>query len=140
MSQSISLRSVERCTTPVPAVSALWTGRVLSGLAVLFLTLDAVVKVLKLGPAVVATAQLGYSEHVIIPLGVIEIVCLIVYLIPRTSVLGAILMTGFLGGATASNVRIGDPQFVVPVALGMLAWGGLFLRDRRLRALIPLRS
>jgi hypothetical protein len=76
----------------------------------------------------------------IVPIGLIEIACSIIYLVPRTSVLSAILLTGLLGGATATNVRIGDPGFVGPVSVGIFAWGGLFLRDERLRPLIPLRS
>jgi hypothetical protein len=73
------------------------------------------------------------------PVGILEVICLVVYLIPRTSVLGAILLTGLLGGATVTTLRIGDPTFPMPVVLGMMVWGGLFLRDERLRALIPLR-
>jgi len=76
----------------------------------------------------------------IIPVGVIELVCVIVYVIPQTAVLGAILMTGLLGGATITNLSIADPTYPMPVVLGMLAWGGLFLRDTRLRELIPIRK
>jgi hypothetical protein len=79
-------------------------------------------------------------ERLIIPVGIIELVCVIVYVIPQTAVLGAILMTGLLGGATLTNLRIGDPTYPMPVVLGMLAWGGLFLRDVRLRDLIPIRK
>jgi len=85
-------------------------------------------------------AHLGYPESLLVTLGILELGCTVVYLIPRTSVLGAILMTGYLGGATATHVRIGEALFFIPVVLGVLAWGGLFLRDDRLRALIPLRS
>jgi hypothetical protein len=74
-----------------------------------------------------------------VPIGILELFCVVVYLIPQTSVLGAILMTGLLGGATLTGLRAGDPTFPIPVVLGMMAWGGLFLRDVRLRALIPLR-
>jgi DoxX-like family len=118
---------------------ALWTGRVLSGLGVLFLTFDAAVKVLKLGPAIDATAQLGYPESVIVTLGVIEIVCLIVYVIPRTSVLGVVLWTGFLGGAVASQLRVGNPLFshtLFPIYIAALLWIGLGLRDHRVRGLL----
>ena len=86
--------------------------------------------------------RLGYPESLALGLGILELACTAVYLIPRTSVLGAILLTGYLGGATATHVRVGDPfsMFIIPVILGVLVWGGLFQRDPRLRALIPLRS
>jgi len=92
-------------------------------------------------PAVVeGFAKYGYPERVIVLIAVLEFACTVVYLIPRLSVLGAILLTGFLGGATASNVRVGGASSVIPAFLAVMAWGGLYLRDRRLRALIPLRS
>jgi hypothetical protein len=75
-----------------------------------------------------------------VPLGAIEICCALLYAIPRTAVLGAVLLTGYLGGAIATHVRVGDPSFVTPLVLGMIAWAGLYLRDPRLRALLPLRS
>ena len=89
-----------------------------------------------------ATTQLGYPESLVFGIGIIELVCLVVYVMPRTSVLGAILLTGYLGGTVATNVRAGSELFSVffPTIIGVLIWGGLFLRDRRLRALIPLRS
>ena len=125
-------------STDIPT-KALWTGRLLSGLAVLFLTFDAAVKVLKLGPAIEATMQLGYPESAIVPLGLIEIVCVIVYLIPRTSVLGVVLWTGYLGGAVASQVRVGNPLFthaLFPIYIAALLWIGLGLRDHRVRGLL----
>jgi len=125
-------------STDIPT-KALWTGRLLSGLAVLFLTFDAAVKVLKLGPAIEATMQLGYPESAIVPLGLIEIVCVIVYLIPRTSVLGVVLWTGYLGGAVASQVRVGNPLFthaLFPIYVAALLWIGLGLRDHRVRGLL----
>jgi hypothetical protein len=82
----------------------------------------------------------GYPERLLLPICIVEIVCAVLYAIPRTSVLGAILLTGYFGGATATHVRVGDPVFFVPVFLGVLVWGGLYLRDGRLRGLIPLRS
>ena len=84
-------------------------------------------------------ARTGFPERFILPIGILELMCVVVYVIPRTSVLGAILLTGLLGGATVTTLRIGDPTFPMPVVLGMMAWGGLYLRDERLRALIPLR-
>ena len=83
--------------------------------------------------------KLGWDESLAVGLGIVEIGCTIVYLIPRTSVLGAILLTGYLGGAVATHVRIHD-QFFIPIILGVLVWGGLYLRDARLRAVLPLRS
>jgi hypothetical protein len=121
----------------------LWAGRVVSGLAVAFLLLDAVMKVMKAQVSVEGTIQLGYPVSIVVGLGVLLLVCTLLYLIPQTSVLGAILLTGYLGGAVATQVRVGNPLFshvLFPVYVGMMAWGGLFLRDNRLRALIPVRS
>lgn len=119
-----------------------WAGRILSALAALFLLLDGLGKVMK-PPAVVAgTVRLGYSERVIVGLGVLLLVCTILYLIPQTSTLGVVLLTGYLGGAVASNLRVGSPLFshvLFPVYVGLLVWGGLYLQDMKLRELIPLR-
>jgi hypothetical protein len=116
------------------------TGRVLSGIAVLFLLFDAVGKLMRPAAVIEGTAQLGWPVSVILPLGIIQVVCLIAYLVPRTSVLGAILWTGYLGGAIATHVRIGNPLFshiLFPVYIAALLWLGLWLRDRRVRALLP---
>jgi hypothetical protein len=120
----------------------LWTGRIMSAVPVLFLLFDAVGKLMKPAPVVTATVQLGYPESVITGLGIVLLVCTVLYAIPRTSVLGAILLTGYLGGATATHVRMGGPLFAIvfPSILGILIWGGLYARDARLRALIPLRK
>lgn len=120
----------------------LWAGRILSALAALFLLFDGVAKLFKPAPVVEATVQLGYPESVLLGLGIVLTACTILYLIPRTSVLGAILLTGYLGGAVATHVRVGESLFSVlfPVLFGVLIWGGLFLREPRLRALLPLRS
>lgn len=122
---------------------SLWAGRILSGLVVLFLLMDGVMKLLKPAVVVEGTVKVGYSESVIVPLGIVLLACTILYAIPRTSVLGAILLTGYLGGAVATHVRVGDPLFthaLFPIYLGILIWLGLYLRDERLRALIPLKS
>ena len=114
----------------------------MSALAVLFLLFDSVIHILKIEPVVESFTQLGYPVSLAVGLGILELVCLILYVLPRTSVLGAILLTGYLGGAVAVQVRVGAPFFshaLFPVYLGVLLWGGLFLRDDRLRALIPLR-
>jgi hypothetical protein len=124
------------------ASKRLWTGRVLSALAVMFLLFDGVIKLLKLPPAVEGTVRLGYPEQVIVGIGLVELVCLALYVIPGTSVLGAILFTGYLGGAIATHLRIGSPLFthtLFPIYVAVLIWGGLFLREERLRTLIPLR-
>lgn len=125
-----------------PSKGRFWTAVTLSTLAVLFLVLDGAIKVLKLPPAVQGTVQLGYPQHQVVVIGVVELLCAIVYCIPQTAVLGAILLTAFLGGGVASHVRIESPLFshsLFPVYVAVLVWGGLYLRDRRLRALIPIR-
>jgi DoxX-like family len=119
---------------------AIWAGRIISALPVLLMVFGGVFGVLKPAAAVPGFIHYGYPERLFLPICILELACAVIYAIPRTSVLGAILLTGYLGGATATHVRIGDPLFVVPVILGVLVWGGLFLRDDRLRKLIPLRS
>lgn len=122
------------------SVKGLWVGRVISALVVLFLLFDGLIKVMKLAPAVEGTARLGYPAGVVVPLGIVLLACILFYVIPRTSVLGAILLTGYLGGATATQVRMSDPWFLFPVGVGVLVWLGLYLRDAQLRAVVPLRS
>jgi DoxX-like protein len=120
----------------------LWTGRILSGLAVLFLVFDAVIKFTKIAPVVDAFAQLGYPIGLAPTIGSIALICVVLYLIPRTSVLGAVLLTGYLGGAIASQLRIGSPLFshvLFPIYVAALIWGGLYLRDEQLSALVPVR-
>jgi len=121
-------------------LQSLWGGRVISALIVLFLLFDGGVKVMKLAPAMEATVRLGYPARLVVPIGIVELICVALFVIPRTSILGAILLTGYLGGATATQVRLEDPWFFFPIVIGALVWGGLFLRDERVRALIPLRS
>ena len=130
-------------TQAVPASQKMvWAGHIISALTILFLLFDSIIKVLTLAPAVEATTQLGYAESLVFGVGIIELACLVLYIIPQTSVLGAILMTGYLGGAVATHLRAGSDllSLVFPVIIGLLLWGGLFLRDNRLRTLIPLRS
>jgi hypothetical protein len=117
-----------------------WVGRVISAIPVLFMVFSAVLKFLRLAPVVQGMVRFGYPDDLLFLLGVLEFLSCVVYVIPRTAVLGAILMTGYLGGATASNVRIGDPSYIMTVVLGVMVWGGLFFREPRVRALIPLRS
>jgi xanthine/uracil permease len=116
----------------------LWAGRVASAVPVLMLLFSGVMKLARPAFVVEEFARLGYAEGLVLGIGVLELTCTAVYAIPRISVLGAVLLTGFLGGATATHVRIGDP-FFPPVVVGALIWLGLFLRDERLRAFIPWR-
>jgi hypothetical protein len=133
----------------VPAVSKsssngqVWAGRVLTGLAVVFLLFDITIKLLRSPEAIKGTTELGWPASVILPLGIVQLVCLALYLIPRTAFFGAILWTGYLGGAIATHVRVGNPLFshvLFPVYVAALLWGGLWLRDRRLRQLLPISA
>src|SRR5215470_9331630 len=117
-----------------------WIGRVITLLTVAFLLFDAMVKVLNLPVAVEGTVRLGYPARLVMYIGIVELLCLGAYLYPRTAVLGAILLTGYLGGATATQVRVEDPWFIFPVVVGVLVWAGVFLRNGRLRPLFPLQS
>ncbi|GHO75022.1 membrane protein [Ktedonobacter sp. SOSP1-85] len=121
----------------------LWIGRILTVLAVLFLLFDGVTHVLQIPPVMDAFKQLGYPASVALEIGIVELVCLVLYIIPFTSVLGAILLTGYLGGAVATNLRIDAPLFsnvLFPVYVGLFIWGGLYLRNERLCALFPLQK
>ena len=122
--------------------SNIWIGRIVSGLPALFLLVDGAMKLVKPAVVVEATMKLGYSESLIVPIGLLLIACTILYLIPTTSVLGAILLTGYLGGAVATHVRAAEGIFpiIFPIIFGALLWLGLYLNDTRLRVLIPLRS
>jgi DoxX-like protein len=117
-----------------------WAGLVMSWVPALFLLVDGVMKLFKPAVVVDSTVQLGFPEAVILPLGVVLLACTVLYLVPRTAVLGAILLTGYLGGAVATHVRVGEGAFPIlfPVIIGALLWGGLVLRDPRLAALLPL--
>ena len=122
---------------------ALWTGRALSGFITAFLIFDAVIHILKPPAVVEAFAKLHFPLSLAIPLGVIELICILLYVLPRTSILGAMLLTAYLGGAiaiqlTTSNSLFGEMLF--PVYVALLLWGGIYLRDERLRSLVPLRS
>ena len=132
----------ELTAEPATPKAMVWTGRVLSGLAAAFMLLDGVMKLVKPSFVVEATTKLGFAESVIVPLGVVLTASTIAYLIPQTAVLGAIVLTGYLGGAVATHVRAGDGAFAItfPIVFGALIWGGLCLRDRRLRALVPWRQ
>ena len=120
----------------------LWTGRIITAVVVLFLLFDSITKVMKVRAVIEASAQLGYPANTIFTIGIILLVCTVLYVIPQTAVLGAILLTGYLGGAVAANLRIGSAIFntFFPIVFAALAWTGIFLRESRLGALIPFRT
>lgn len=124
---------------PMVSKTQLWIGRVMSALPVGMLLLSAGMKLMKAPGLDQGFAHLGWPMSFAFGLGILEVVCTILYLVPATSVLGAILLTGYLGGATAAHVRVSDP-YLAPPLLGALLWGGLYLRDPRLQALIPLKK
>jgi hypothetical protein len=115
-----------------------WIGRVLSALASLFLLFDGIMKLVKPSVVVQSTLQLGYAESAILGIGLTLLVCTLLYIVPRTSILGGVLLTGYLGGAVASNIRAGMPVFnvVFPMIMAALLWGGLWFRDLRVRNLV----
>lgn len=123
-------------TTPK---AMLWTGRVLTGLITAFMVFGGIVNLLKPQFVVEGTKQSGFAESTIVPLGVTVLIISILYVVPRTAVLGAILLTGYFGGAVATHVRLGDGKLLIPAVFGVLVWLALYLRDARLRALVPLR-
>ena len=118
----------------------IWAGRILSGIVILFMVMDGVMHMTKIAPVVDAFGRLGWPIGLAIPLAIVELVCVAVYVYPRTSILGAILLTGYLGGAVATHLRVGSSLFgetLFPVYVGILTWGGLYGSEARLRALIP---
>ena len=125
--------------TLLPSPKRLWLGRVLGGLPVLFLAFDGAIKLAEIAPVRDAFQRLGYPESSAVAIGALELACTLAYALPRTAVLGALLLTAFLGGATTTHVRVGDP-FYFPILVGLLLWGGLVLREPRLGALVPLRA
>ncbi len=116
----------------------MWAGRVLSALAVVFLAFDGGIKLMRVPAVLEATVQLGFPLTSIVPIGLTLLACTLIYAIPRTSVVGAVLLTGYLGGAIAAQVRAGNPMFerIFPIIVGTVVWAGVFLRDRRVRALL----
>lgn len=122
----------------LPSKATLWTGYVLTALPAALLTMSAVMKITRADIAVEGFAKSGWPDNALVPIGIVELACVLIYLFPRTAVLGAILIVGYLGGATATHVQQSEP-FVVPVALGVVAWVALYLREPRLRALAPWR-
>ncbi|HEY8459814.1 MAG TPA: DoxX family protein [Blastocatellia bacterium] len=142
--QDTRMREYLRSSAQSASVSkkARWAGIIISALPVLMLLFSGFMKLAKPAGLVEEFARLGYPEGVILGIGVLELACTVVYLIPRASVLGAILLTGYLGGAIATHTRVGDPfsNQIGPILFGALLWGGLYLRDARMRAFIPLRK
>ena len=123
----------------VPVRKALWAGRISTTLVALFLLMDSTMKVFGARAAVEGTVRLGYPTSAILGIGIVELVCLAIYLVPRTAILGAVLLTGYLGGAVATHVRIGSPLFshtLFPIYEAVFLWAGLALRDRRVRHLL----
>jgi hypothetical protein len=128
--------------TASPSPKMLWAGRIISALVVLFLVFDGVIKLVELPVVSETMQQLGYPPNLSRGLGILTLVITGLYAIPRTSILGAILLTGLMGGAMASHLRVGSPVFshlLFGLYLGVMIWGGLYLRDERVRAAIPLR-
>jgi len=128
--------------TSTPSKPSVWVGRATGALAIAFLIFDGIIKVLQLPQAVEPTVKLGYAASLLPVIGILELACLALYVFPRTSVFGAILLTGYLGGAIATQLRAGAEPFSIffPVIIGALFWGGLLLRDNQLRSLVPVRS
>jgi hypothetical protein len=131
-------------TRPIPTASAqskgaLWTGRALSAIVALFLAFDALMKLLRIAPVMKASMELGYPTYAVFGIGVVLALCVALYAMPHTSFFGALLLTGYLGGAIATHVRVGDPLWthtLFPIYVAAMVWGGLVLRDRRLRVFL----
>ena len=123
-----------------PSKAARWTSYVLSALPCLFMTMSGVMKLVQPPMIVEGFAKNGMSPTTVAIIGLIELLCVVIYLVPPTAVLGAVVMTGYSGGAIMVHVRAGEKALMVPLLLGMVAWGGLFLRDVRIRNLLPLRK
>jgi hypothetical protein len=126
---------------PVPAAKV-WTGRVISALVIIFLLFDSVSKIMKMANVVEQSAKLGFDATAVVQIGVILLICTVLYIIPRTAILGAILLTGYLGGAVCTSLRAGAPLPLIlfPFVFGVIVWVPLYLRESRLRALIPVTS
>ena len=130
-------------SSTTPSRKALWTGRIMTGLVAAFLAFDAIIKLVNIQPVIESAKQLGYPPSSVLTMGLLLLGSLIVYLIPRTALIGAVLLTGYLGGAIATHVRVENPLFshtLFPTYVAALIWGGLYLRDRRVRALLAPRA
>ena len=141
--QSAAINPATKTQTPSISKGRLWTARVLSGIVILFMLFDSIFKFIQPESVVEGTLSLGYAEHHIAIIGILGLISIILYAIPRTSIFGAILLTGYWGGAIATHLRLDNPLFthmLFPVYLAILAWGGLWLVNEKLRALIPLKK
>jgi hypothetical protein len=125
-------------TAVAPSSKLVWTGRIVSGLIVFLLLSGSIYGIINAAKLAPQSAKYGYPEGSMVKIQITCLICALIYAFPRTAILGAILLTGYLGGATATHVRVSEP-FFIPIFVAVLAWGGIFLRDERLRALIPLR-
>jgi DoxX-like protein len=142
MQSSMASVQVSQAVAKPPSKAATWTGRAMSALVIVFLLFDGAIKMVPLDIVITTSEQLGIPGELARVLGTLTLLSTILYMIPQTSVLGAILLTGYLGGAIATHLRVGSPLFshtLFGVYLGLLIWGGLYLRDERVRALIPFR-
>ena len=137
---SASASTIVTNSNASPARGALWTGRVLGAVPVLLMGFSAVMKLIQHPSVIEGMAKFGFPEKLIVPIGLLEISCAILYVIPKTSVFGAVLVAAYLGGATVTLVRVGDPAWLFPVVTGICAWLGLWLREPRLHALAPIRK
>ena len=133
--QSTSLHQTSKPHTS----KVIWTGRIITALCTVFLLFDGIMKLIYDPNSIEASAQLGWSEHLLPGIGIVLLICTILYIMPRTAILGAILLTGYLGGATATMVRVGEP-FFFSLIFGMLVWLGILLRDTKLRSFMNLRK
>lgn len=127
-------------TTTQPSKARRWISWIMSDLVIMFMLPDAIFKFFQFPEAIKGTLELGYAQHHLIPLGILGLVCTLLYAFPRTSILGAVLLTGYYGGAIATHLRVDNPLFshlLFPVYLALLAWGGLWLRNENLRAIFP---
>lgn len=140
MDQGLGAIGSARAATRTAGRGMVLAGRIISGFAALFLFMDGALRVAHFAPYVEGTVRFGYPAHLATPIGITLLVATLLYVLPRTAVLGAIVLTGYLGGATASHVRMEDPFFLFAAAFGVLVWAGLYLREPRLRALLPLRG
>ncbi|WP_437739129.1 DoxX family protein [Sorangium sp. So ce302] len=141
--ETSALMSEQHVEPVVVSNKKVWAGRILSGLSVAFLLFDSIGKLMMVPQVLEGSEQLGYPLSSVRGIGLVLLASVVTYMIPRTSVLGAILLTGFLGGAVATHVRVDNPLFshvLFPVYVAAMIWGGLLLRDERLRALLPLRK
>lgn len=132
-------QELSAASTPPVSTATLWTGRILSALPVPLLIMGAITKMMGAAPVVEGFRKFGFPDGSAFAIGLVELVCTILYVIPQTAVLGAILLTGYLGGAAVTHIRVNE-SWIAPVVMGVILWVGLYLRDPRLRELAPWRT